>query len=431
MRLLSRMVLAVAVLLAAACTASEPQSEPASVREVRIGVLLPKSGKSAAAGAEALHGAELAVALVNGDVGGPVPLAGVGNEGLAGLGGAKLTIVSADTRSNPDAGVTEADRLVAEERVAGLVGAYDAAVTEAASQRTERLGIPFVSGDSPADYLTQRGLDWFFRTGPTDRMFGEAFYSTLQQAKIRPKRISMLYTTDADGESLHRVLHNLAPEANYHEHGMVKFPPDKPDLVPELRELRDVKKPEVLFLMTSRGSDAVRVLKTMEAMGYRPPQIFAFARGVFSEPQVLQAAGTAGEGLYYGTAWSREIAGRSGIAKAIMERYEERFNEPMGETAAGTFTAVLVLAEAIDNAGSTDPQRVRAAMLNLDIPGRETIMPWSGVRFDSSRQNVAANGVVEQRVGQSFQVVFPHELHQARPNGTAAQAGAVHVHPDG
>jgi branched-chain amino acid transport system substrate-binding protein len=212
---------------------------------------------------------------------------------------------------------------------------------------------------------------------------------------------------------------------------MVKFPPDKPDLVPELRELRDVKKPEVLFLMTSRGSDAVRVLKTMEAMGYRPPQIFAFARGVFSEPQVLQAAGTAGEGLYYGTAWSREIAGRSGIAKAIMERYEERFNEPMGETAAGTFTAVLVLAEAIDNAGSTDPQRVRAAMLNLDIPGRETIMPWSGVRFDSSRQNVAANGVVEQRVGQSFQVVFPHELHQARPNGTAAQAGAVHVHPDG
>ena len=61
-----------------------------------------------------------------------------------------------------------------------------------------------------------------------------------------------------------------------------------------------------------------------------------------------------------------------------MDRYEERFNQPMTEIAAGTFTAVLMLAEAIDNAGSTDPQRVRAALLNLDIPGRETIMPWSG-----------------------------------------------------
>ena len=115
-----------------------------------------------------------------------------------------------------------------------------------------------------------------------------------------------------------------------------------------------------------------------------------------------------------------------------MEQYEQRFNQPMGETAAGSFTAVLVLAKAIDNAGSADPQRVRAALLNLDIPGRETIMPWSGVRFDASRQNVAANGVVEQRVGQAFQVVFPNELQQARPVGQIpAGAGAEHVHPGG
>jgi branched-chain amino acid transport system substrate-binding protein len=429
--LLSRMVLVAAVLSVAACTASEPENEPASVSQVRIGVLVPKSGESRAAGAEALHGAELAAALVNGDEG-AVPLAGIGSGGLAGLGGSKLTIVSADTQSKPDVGAAEANRLVTEERVVGLVGAYDAAVTEAASQQAERRGILFVNGDSPADYLTERGLDWFFRTGPTDRMFGEAFYSTLQQEKIRPKRISMLYTTDSDGESLHRVLHNLASEANYQEHGMVKFPPGKPNLVPELRELRDVKRPEVLFLMTSTGSDAVRVLKTMDAMGYRPPQIFSFARGVFSEPQMLQAAGKAGEGLYYGTAWSREIAGRSGIARAVMEQYEQRFNQPMGENAAETFTAVLVLAKAIDNARSADPQRVRAALLNLDIPGRETIMPWSGIRFDASRQNAAANGVVEQRVGQAFRVVFPNELQVARPVGQIpAGAGTDHVHPGG
>jgi branched-chain amino acid transport system substrate-binding protein len=168
----------------------------------------------------------------------------------------------------------------------------------------------------------------------------------------------------------------------------------------------------VLFLMTSTASDAVRVLKAMEAMDYRPPQVFLFGGGV-SEPQVQQAAGTAGEGLFYGTAWSREIAGRSAIAKGVMDRYEERFDRPMSDIAAGTFTAVLVLAQAIDNAGSTDPQRVRAALLNLDIPGRETIMPWSGVRFDAARQNVAANGVVEQRVGDAFRVVFPGELRLA------------------
>jgi branched-chain amino acid transport system substrate-binding protein len=411
MRLLSRIALAAAVLLVAACTASEPEGEPASVREVRIGVLAPKTGASRVPGTEAQRGAELAAALVNGEAG-AVSLAGAGSEGLAGLGGAKLTVVAGDTKTSPEAGAAEAARLVAEERVVGLVGAYDAAVTKAASQRTERLGIPFVNGDSPDGFLTERGLNWFFRTGPTDRMFGEAIYSTLRQEKIRPKRISMLYTSDAPGESLHRVLHDLAPQADYDEHGMVKFDPGQANLVPPLQELRDEKKPEVLFLMTSTASDAVRVLKTMDAMGYRPPQTFAFGGGV-SEPQVLRAAGTAGEGLFYSTAWSREIAGRSGIAKAVMDRYEDRFSQPMTETAAETFTAVLVLAEAIDNARSTDPQRVRAALLNLDIPGRETIMPWSGIRFDASRQNVAANGVVEQRVGDAFRVVFPGELQQA------------------
>ena len=68
------------------------------------------------------------------------------------------------------------------------------------------------------------------------------------------------------------------------------------------------------------------------------------------------------------------------------------------------------LAETIGRAGSTNPQRVRAALLNLDVPGRETIMPWSGVHFDTAHQNSDAAGVVEQRVKGLFRVVWPGEL---------------------
>ncbi|HEX5882451.1 MAG TPA: ABC transporter substrate-binding protein, partial [Actinomycetota bacterium] len=177
----------------AACTGEESGDETSAVTEVRIGVLAPTTGPNRAAGADAQHGAELATTLINGEQG-AVSLAGAGSEGLARLGGAKLRIVPGDTKSSPDTGTSEADRLIIEERVVGLVGAYDAAVTEAASQRTERLGIPFVNGDSTAGYLTERGLTWFFRTGPTDRMLGEALYSTILQQNIPPKRIGQLYT---------------------------------------------------------------------------------------------------------------------------------------------------------------------------------------------------------------------------------------------
>jgi branched-chain amino acid transport system substrate-binding protein len=423
MRWLSGTALVAVVLSVAGCTNSEPEGETGGVSEVRIGVLTPQSGASRAAGNEALHGAELAAALVNGDEG-AVPLAGVGTAGLDGLGRAKLRIVPGDTRSDAEVGATEAAQLVARGRVAGLVGAFDPLVTEVASQRTERLGVPFVNGDSPADYLTERGLDWFFRTGPTDRMFAEAFYSALREtAGADAAKVATLYTTDQPSSVVANLTRDLAEEGGFDLVTQVKVAPPRPGDSPPVAAVNQIRaeQPDAVFVIAAAPDAATSLLKAFGQAGYSPPGILAFGAG-FTPPTVL-GAGPDGEAVLSSTAWSREIAGRSAIAKRVMDLYEERFDQPMSETAAGTFTAVLVLAEAIDNAGSTDPQRVRAALLNLDIPARETIMPWSGIRFDASRQNAAANGVVEQRVGQAFRVVFPGELRQAEPVWPRPAAG--------
>jgi branched-chain amino acid transport system substrate-binding protein len=427
MRLLSGTALVAVALSVAGCTTSGPEPQNGSVSEVRIGVLAPESGPSRAAGSEALRGAELAAALVNGDEG-PVQLAGAGTAGLAGLGGAKLSIVQGDTKSSSDVGATEAARLVTEQKVAGLVGAYDPPVTDVASQRTERLGVPFVNGDSSADFLTERGLDWFFRTGPTDRMFAESFYSALREtAGADASKVAILSADDQPSSVVAQLTRELADEG-----GFDLTPPNEVKVDPSnagrtaaaVGSIRDQpQKPDAVFVVASAPGDATALLKAFGEARYSPPGILAFGAG-FSAPTVL-GAGPDGEDLLTSTSWSREIAGRNAPAKPVMELYEERFNQPMTETAAGTFTAVLVLAQAIDNAGSTDPQRVRAALLNLDIPARETIMPWSGIRFDAtSRQNVAANGVVEQRVSQAFRVVFPGELQQAEPQWPRPSPGA-------
>jgi branched-chain amino acid transport system substrate-binding protein len=418
MRLLSGTVLVAVALLLAGCTTSGPEQQNSSVSEVKIGVLAPGSGPSRTAGIEAQHGAELAAALVNGDEG-PLQLAGVGTAGLAGLGGAKLRIVQGDTKSSPETGAAEAARLAGEQKVAGLVGAYDPLVTKEASQRTERLGVPFVNGDSPAGYLTERGLDWFFRTGPTDRMFGESFFSALREtAGAGASKVAILYADDQPSSVVAQLTRELADEGGFDRVGEEKVdlgPGASGNSAAAVGRIRDLaEKPDAVFVIASDPEDATTLLKAFGQARYSPPGILASGAG-FSAPTVL-GAGPDGEDLLISTSWSREIAGRSANAKPVMDLYEERFSEPMTETAAGTFTAVLVLAQAIDNAGSTDPQGVRAALLNLDIPARETIMPWSGVRFDaSSRQNAAASGVVEQRVGQAFRVVFPGELQQAEP----------------
>jgi branched-chain amino acid transport system substrate-binding protein len=406
MRSLSRAALAAVVLAAAACTSSGPKQQTPSLGEVKIGILAPRSGESRAAGTESQRGAELAADLVNGEQG---PAALFGSGGLARLGG-HLTLVAADTRSDADHAATEAVRLVSGEHVVGLVGAYDTGATEVASQRTERLRIPFVNGDSSADYLTGRGLNWFFRTGPTDRMFGEAFFSTLEQLTGGTQRIAVLYPEDPPGAVVAGITEDLATEGGVGSVAKVAWPTDT-DPVAAVQGLRaKIPDPAVtpVFLVASDATQASALVKAFGPARYTPPGIFAFGTG-FAESGEL-ASDAAADGLFASTAWSREVAGRSPVAKPVMEMYEDRFGSPMGEVAAGSFTAVLVLAEAIARAGSTDPERVRSALLNLDIPGRELIMPWSGIRFDTAHQNTDATGVVEQRVKGLFRVVFPDEL---------------------
>src|SRR6266511_2597585 len=407
MRAWTRASVVVIVLVAAACTSSDSGQAPSTASEVKIGVLVP-SGK--AAGVEALRGAQLAAALVNGEEG-SVPLLRITSGGLRGFGGAKLAVVEADTKSEPARGSAEAVRLVTQERAVGLVGAYDTGVTAAASQRTERLGIPFVNGDSSTGYLTERGLNWFFRSGPTDRMLGEAFFSTLRQQPGGAGRVAVLYANNAPGNLLVREIQQLATENGDAAPDAVPFTPGASSLVPPVQQVR-AKQPDVLFVAASSGADATKVIRAFGALGYRPPAVYSFGTG-FSEPGVIEAAGADGEGVLYSSAWSREVAARNPTAKPIMDRYEERFSAAMSEVAAGSFTAVLALAAAVDAAGSVNPQRVRAALIGLDLPGRSTIMPWSGLRFDTSHQNARASGTVEQMVQGGFRVVFPRELAQA------------------
>jgi branched-chain amino acid transport system substrate-binding protein len=405
----------VIVLAAASCTSSSPPESQPSLGEIRIGLLAPLSGVDKAAGTQALWGAQLAVSMLNGEDGGQLRSTKIG---VPGLQGSTVKIVRADTRNDPDRGVSEAVKLVDQDAVAGLVGAYDPDVTAAASQRTERLGIPFVNGDASAGYLTERGLDWFFRTGPTDRLLGEGVFSTLgQQAAsgASTRRISILDADDAPSNAFAAAVAGLASEGDYTlvPQGLpVGFQPgagiSPAGAVQQVRAAR----PNAVVLVANEPVDAQKIVQAFATPGFTPSGIFTLGAG-FRQPPAAQAVAQVGAGLLDGTAWSREAAIRDPAVRAVVTAYEERYHARMSDVAAGTFTAVVTLATAVDRARSVDADRVRAALLNLDIPGRSTIMPWNGVRFDAiTHQNTRATGVVEQFLAGSFHVVFPRELGQ-------------------
>jgi branched-chain amino acid transport system substrate-binding protein len=93
----------------------------------------------------------------------------------------------------------------------------------------------------------------------------------------------------------------------------------------------------------------------------------------------------------------------------------------MTEAAASAFTAVMTVAQAVNNAGTLDEQRVRSALLSLDIPGEQTIMPWAGIQFDETHQNTLAEALIEQYHNRAFSIVYPSD---------AAARGAKAIFPN-
>src|SRR5262249_17454764 len=140
-----------------AASAPRPgQPKKVALGDVRVGALFPMTTP---AGQDALHGAQLAVDVLNG---------AHPELGLPRLAVGRIVLDPADTGADPQAAV---DLLAGTDHVVALTGALDDGATAAASLRAERLSVPMVSGSASAPELTGRSLRWFWRVGPSDRTY--------------------------------------------------------------------------------------------------------------------------------------------------------------------------------------------------------------------------------------------------------------------
>jgi len=422
------LLVAPALALATACTggSSGGSATPAASGDqtLKIGLMTQLSGPSKAAGIEAQNGARLAVDVING-LNPSIPLPLAADSGLPNLGGAKVSLAVKDVNpAGQDIQKVAGDavtNLVSNQGANALIGAYDPEVTEAASQRAERFEVPFINADSPATFLTDAGRDWFFRIGPTWRQAGQAFFSLPGvDPKIKIDKIAVLYAQDKAGQDVVTSTTELAKEGGLDQPNKVAtfgFKPDGSDAAAAYARVRAYN-PDTLLLYSSPAS-VQPLIQAVATGGWKPKAAMSYSLG-YVTAQTFDPAAAAVDGLMRSTSWSIEAAQRNPAAQAVTGLYQRRFNSPMTEAAASSFTAVMTVAQAVNNAGTLDEQRVRSALLSLDIPGQQTIMPWAGIQFDETHQNTLAQALIEQYHDRAFSIVYPSD---------AAANGAKPIYP--
>jgi len=94
---------------------------------------------------------------------------------------------------------------------------------------------------------------------------------------------------------------------------------------------------------------------------------------------------------------------------SITQRYEQKFGSFMTEHAGPTYTAVRMLAEAIETAKSADPQKVRDALAVMDNDKIGGFMQPGRVKIDGTGWNGAVHPVMIQWQDGKPRTVFPAE----------------------
>ncbi len=91
--------------------------------------------------------------------------------------------------------------------------------------------------------------------------------------------------------------------------------------------------------------------------------------------------------------------------KQVNDLYVKKFGHDITENAVRSFNAPFVLADAINRAGSTNPDAIEKALETTNMGAG--IMPWKGIQFDQNHQNKYASLVLQQRVKGELQTVWP------------------------
>jgi branched-chain amino acid transport system substrate-binding protein len=379
---------------------------------VKIGVIYPLTGNAASAGQSARDAVHLGVDIVN--TAHPelknLPLATTG--GLPKLGGAKIELDEADHQGNPQVGQQQTLRLITQDHVAAMLGSYQSSVSLVATAVAERQGIPFLVADSVASNITGRGFKWTFRTTPIAPDFAKAYFDFLNDIKKSGRKIDTIAVVNENtdyGTSVGASIVEAAKSANIKVGAQIAYNANSSDVTAQVLQLKTLQPDAVVFV--SYTADIILYFKTMKNLDYLPPIIIGDDSG-FSDPAFIPNAGDLAQGAINRSAFD---IGKPGSNSYIVDQmFKAKYGRDLDDTSARWLQGFFVLAYAINQAGSTEPDKIQAALKATDLKPDQLIMGYNGVKFDATGQNILSATYLIQLQGKQYVSVWPADRATAK-----------------
>jgi branched-chain amino acid transport system substrate-binding protein len=381
----------------AAAALGVPLAGGAQAAAVKIGVLHPVTGALAFSGQQCREGALLAIHDIN--------AAG----GLKGLGGAKLEPLLGDAQSTPQAGAAEVEKMN-EAGVAAIVGAYASAICLATTQAAAKHGLPHVVDVGVADQIVERGLKNTFRFGPGYRSCAQIAVHNLHvlnTAAGRPaKTVMIIHEESLFGTGTANLLAKELPGFGYEVKEVVKHANPTRDFNNVVLRMKAVN-PDIVIPANYYNEYALLV-RTMNQQKVMPKAIYSVLGGAASSYKFLKEFPDAADGIIDCNHWFNPKDKR---AAALRKRVEAK-NLYFTYEIFNTYTAVMLLADAINRAKKADRAAITEALASSTFA--DHFMPYGPTKFVDG-QNQGAQPLMTQVLKGDIRVIVPREYREAEP----------------
>ncbi len=388
-------------------SATTPATTPGSSTEnIKIGVIAPLTGATALQGEYLMNGFNFAVKHINAD---------------GGINGRNIELVVSDSTSLPEVGTTEFERLANDPSIVAVTGAYASGVTAAIAPLAIKYQVPFMVAHALSDLITSQGPnDYVYRANCGDaesEMWWEQYFLWMEERGTPIKTMATVFENSDYGftsnDMLARVCKKLGIEVVVAE----PVTTGTADLSSVINKLKGAN-PDFAYVALL-DNEAVMFARQMKE--YDCNVAYAGCGGGFMAVDYYDKVGDLSDYMLGISFWYPDVLQAMGNEKALAlaAEYEEEYGYGLQEVAVSAWTAMYVLADALqraDDAGSIDRESIAQALKTTDLIDSDATIfcPYNHVKFGETagryNQNLYSAMPFAQMFDGEWKMTYPDEF---------------------
>jgi len=284
-----------------------------------------------------------------------------------GIMGKAVELIVEDTSGVPEKGVAAFERLATSENVVGVTGSAHSAVCSAVGPVAQKTNTVFIAGECWSDSVTAAQIPEVFRITVANSLVYSVAANWVKEAGF--KNIAIISENSDWGFGIIDVF-----TKNLEDTGatVTSFTAERTvsDFTPQLLQLKRADPQPDLIVAGFTGSNLLLMLRQAADLDLAPTAetaIFAAGADVL-EPEFWDVMGEEGKFVIGNPAG---LPGKpdTPLSRSFSKAYEGKFDRPANAVAMEGYDGVMVLAQAIEAAGSTDNDAMKEALRALEWDG--------------------------------------------------------------